>query len=270
MSAPTPPSGTTLPAGTTPQAAGPDAATGPDGTPALLRRRRRLLLASAPVVAVVVLLSIKLLSLPLLAGPAADAFARGDGATTQQMAKGLKVANLVERFKAPFAAGDALVLTGDLPGARREFESALALAGPAADCMVRVNLVLTIEKLGDAKAAEGDAAGAKTLYEEGLAQVKAAPEGCFQPNSEANSHGEGGQLQEAGDRLSQKSDGAEGGTPEAGQNPQPAESTPAPEVQSKLDQLQEQQKGAQKERSDGATMDKNLDQEPGNYQEKRW
>lgn len=233
-------------------------------------RRRRLLLWSTPAVLVAVLLAAKLLSLPLLASAAGSAYQRGDGDGTYRAGQSLKVANLVEPYKAPFAAGDGLALAGNNEGARGEFEQALPLANPAEACMVRVNLALTIEKLGDAKTAAGDTAGAKVLYQEGIAVTDDADPGCFQPQSEGNGQGEGQALTDAKDRLEQKAGNPGSGQQDKSQGSASSPPTPAPEQQSKLDQLKQQQKGAQKERSDGETMDKNLDSQPGGYQEKGW
>ena len=119
--------------------------------------RRRLLLASAVPVLLAVALAVKLLSVGYLGGQAAGAFGSGDQASAASAASGLGIANFVERHKAPFAAGDALVLSGDYAGARTLFEASLADATPADECKVRVNLVLSIERLADrtAEAAAG-------------------------------------------------------------------------------------------------------------------
>ena len=117
-----------------------------------VRRRRRLLLWSALPVLLALALAAKLLSAAWFAGQASGAFARGDAPAVESAAAVLGVANFLEPHKAPFAAGDALALSGDYAGARTAFEAALAAAPAADECRVRVNLALSIERLGDADA----------------------------------------------------------------------------------------------------------------------
>ena len=242
--------------------------------------RRRLLLASAVPVLLAVALAVKLLSVGYLGGQAAGAFGRGDRASVASAASGLGIANFVERHKAPFAAGDALVLSGDYAGARTLFEASLADATPADECKVRVNLVLSIERLADrtAEAAAGPAdAGteAAKLYNDGLAVVKEAPPGCFSPDGNqgnaTGADGEGDRLREAEERLQAKADklGSPAAEPGDGADEQPQ---PDPEPQqSQLDKLGESAKSAQRERNDGRQRDEYLngaDSETG--AEKPW
>lgn len=241
--------------------------------------RRRLLLASAVPVLLAAALAVKLLSVGYLGGQAAGAFGSGDQASVASAASGLGIANFVERHKAPFAAGDALVLSGDYAGARTLFEASLADATPADECKVRVNLVLSIERLADRTAetagpADGGTEAAK-LYDDGLAVVKAAPPGCFSPDgSQGNAtgaDGEGDRLREAEERLQAKADklGSPAAEPGDGADEQPQ---PDPEPQqSQLDKLGESAKSAQRERNDGRQRDEYLngaDSETG--AEKPW
>ena len=225
-----------------------------------------------------VALAVKLLSVGYLGGQAAGAFGSGDQASVASAASGLGIANFVERHKAPFAAGDALVLSGDYAGARTLFEASLADAPPADECKVRVNLVLSIERLADRRgAAEPGDAGteAAKLYDDGLAVVKAAPPGCFSPDGgqdNANgADGEGDRLREAEGRLQAKADklGSPAAEPGGGADEQPQ---PDPEPQqSQLDKLGESAKSAQRERNDGRQRDEYLngaDSETG--AEKPW
>ncbi|MBP1135969.1 hypothetical protein JOE31_002201 [Arthrobacter sp. PvP023] len=241
------------------------------------RRRRRLLLGSAVPGSIAVALAVKLLSVGYLGGEAAGSFGRGDQAALASAASGLGIANIVERHKAPFAAADALVLGGDYDGARVLFEAALADAPPADECKVRVNLVLSIERLAD-KAVESGGSGAEAghLYGDGLAAVKAAPPGCFNPQgSEAAANGadgEGDRLREAEQRLQGKADklgdAASGTEPGSGdKQPQP---DPEPQ-QSQLDKLAEQARSAQRERNGGMQRDEYLRKaDTGSSTDKPW
>jgi hypothetical protein len=225
--------------------------------------RRRLLLVSAVPALAAVALAVKLLSVGYLGGQAAGAFGSGDQAAVASAASGLRIANIVERHKAPFAAGDALVLNGDYAGARTLFEASLAGAPPADECKVRVNLVLSIERLADQTAEPGNAGtDAAKLYDDGLAVVKDAPTGCFSPDGSQDSangaDGEGDRLREAEGRLQAKADKL--GSPEA-EPGDGAEEQPQPDPepqQSQLDKLEESAKSAQRERNDGRQRDEYL------------
>ena len=116
---------------------------------------------------------------------------------------------------------------------------------------------------------------AATLYDDGLAVVKAAPPGCFSAeggqDSANGADGEGDRLREAEQRLQSKADKL--ASPEAqpgdGADEQPQ---PDPEPQqSQLDKLEESAKSAQRERNDGQERDEYLhgsDSETG--AEKPW
>lgn len=223
------------------------------------QRRRRLLLWSALPAAVVLCLSAKLLSLGILAEAADRGFAAGDAGAVADAAAGLDIANFIEPHKAPFAAGDSLVLAGDFAGARRQFEEALPLAGATDGCIIRVNLVLSIEHLGDGRAAAADTTAAARLFAEGLAVVDSAPEGCFTAGGSGGAEtGAGGQLEQAAERLKQKVDATAAA---GGDTPQQADGQPEPSDparQSQLDRLQESSREAQRERNTGQERDEYL------------
>lgn len=216
--------------------------------------RRRMMLLSIPVAVVVLLLAAKLLSVSIASAQLDAAFAKGDAAGVHSAAGVLKFVNVIEPYKAWFNDGDGYVLDGDFAAAKTEFEKALSLAPQAESCQVRVNLVLTLEKLGDAKAQARDGAAAKSLYDQGVKVVDDALPGCFQPGSSGNRQGEGRQLQDSKARLEQKSQQMNPQN-QPGQTPPPAEQpqgqAPSP---SKLDQLNQQNNDAQQDRSDGGQI----------------
>jgi hypothetical protein len=221
-------------------------------------------------------LAAKLLSVGMFGGNADRSFDAGDSRAVADAAAGLRIANFTEPHKAPFAEGDGLFLAGDYAGSRRSFEEALLLAGQADECLIRVNLALSVERLGDAKATAGDLAAAASLFAEGLAVVKAAPDGCLNANAEsADGAGAGAadKLKQAAERLIQKSAEAAAGTttPEpakqTGQAGQPAE----PGNQSQLDQLKDSTREAQSERNSGQERDEYLrDDDFGSGPDRPW
>ena len=232
--------------------------------PAVLRRRRRLLLLwSALPVLLVLCLSAKLLSLGVLAGQAARGFETRDAGVVGSAALGLRAVNVIEPHKAPFAEGDARVLAGDFEAARTHFEEALTLTGPDDECVIRVNLVLSIEQLGDARLAAKDATAAGKLFAEGLAVVDGAPDGCLaaagQSAAPDGARDAGEKLEQAEARLRQKSGDAKAGKGEAQQPEGQGESPEAdPQRQTQLEQLNESARNSQLERNNGQERDEYL------------
>ena len=246
--------------------------------PALDRRqrRRRLLLWSALPVLLVLCLAVKLLSVGVLAGVADRSFAGGNAAAVADAATGLRIANLIEPHKAPFAEGDALFLAGDFAGARERFEEALSLAGTADECVIRANLALTVERLGDARLRAEDPTAAGRLFAEGLAVVHEAPEGCFGAGTDAGAGNKleqdaGNKLEQAGTRLQQKAEAAGKASPQPPEAPA-ADAPPAdPAQQSQLEQLKDLAKEAQRERNSGQERDEYLgDTDLGPGADKPW
>jgi hypothetical protein len=215
--------------------------------------RRRLLVWSALPALLVLCLAVKLLSLDPLAGHAAKAFEAKDAAAVGMAAETLQAANIVEPHKAPFAAGDAQALAGNFGAARLRFEEALepAPAGSPDACVVRLNLVLAIERLGDEKLRLEDRAGAAALFTEALEVAGAAPEGCFSGGAAADA---GEKLSEAEGRLNGKLETAKGsdedqeGAAEEGGPDEPKAESPG---QDQLKQLQESARESQRERNNG-------------------
>lgn len=233
--------------------------------PGRRQRRRRLLVWSALPAFLVLCLSAKLLSVGMLADTAARSFAAGDSGGVADAAAGLRIANFIEPHKAPFAEGDGLFLAGDFAAARQRFEEALSLAGTADECVVRVNLALTIERLGDAQAKAEDPTAAARLFAEGVAVVEAAPEGCFDAGGGAGGEagpeeGAGEKLEQTGERLQQKADAAaaDNTTPQPLEQPGQDELPVDPGQQSQLEQLKDSAKEAQSERNSGQERDEYL------------
>lgn len=233
------------------------------GPAGLRRHRRRLLLWSALPVLLTLCLSAKLISAGYLAGAAAQAFDAREGAGVAAAASGLGTANFFETHKAPFAEGDALVLAGDFTGARQRFEEALAQASPEDECVIRVNLVLSIERLGDARLEAKDPTAAGGLFDEGIAVVEAAPDGCFPPASGSGeaAGGAGDRLEQAEQRLQQKTEEAKAGSGQPQeQGADDGKQAPEPDAgnQSQLDQLKDSARESQRQRSDGRERDQYL------------
>ena len=215
---------------------------------ARLAQRRKLVVWSLPVVMVLLLVALKLLTMVAFGNQARTAYAAGNITGVQQAGERLGFLNVIEPHKAPFALGDAQVLTGDWDAARARFEEALEVAptdGLEA-CQVRVNLVLSLEKLGDAAMAASGLDAAKPFYDRVQAVVGAAPQGCFQPQGE----GTGQELNDAKGRAQEKST-----PPQDGQDPPPGQDPQTPS-DDKQKQLDEKTKDNQTQRSEEQQQNK--------------
>lgn len=237
----------------------------PAPAPDRRERRRRLLLWSVLPVLLAVFLAAKLLSAGMLSDTAARSFAAADPGGVANAAAGLRIANFIEPHKAPFAEGDGLFLARDFAAARQRFEEALSLAGTADECVVRVNLALTIERLGDAEVKAEDPTAAARIFAEGVAVVEAARKGCFgaDPANGAETDAETGageKLGQTGERLRQKADAAasESITPQPSEQPGTDQPSANPGQQSQLEQLNDSAKEAQGERNAGQARDEYL------------
>ncbi len=223
-----------------------------------LRLRRRLVWWSLPVVVLMLLVATKLLSMVAFGEDALRSYTAGNITGTQDAADHLSWLNVIEPHKAPFARGDARVLAGDFAGARAAFEEALALApkNSVESCQIRVNLVLSLEKLGTAATQAGRTAEAQAFrgrLEEVVAQ---APQGCFQGDAQND---EGQQLRDAQQRAQeqQQQEQQRQQDQQNQQNQQPdPQSQPSPEKQQELDSrtqdnLQQRQQTDQQRGSTG-------------------
>ena len=195
--------------------------------PHLRRRRRRLLLASAPVVVLLLLVAARLLTLNLVHAQTLAAYQAGDKPRTLAWGERQGWVNVVERFRSPFAIGDAHVLSGHFDLARPWFEQAFEEVprGGIDDCKVRVNLGLTYEALGDAAKARGRTDEWKQFYDKGITITKERPPLCDAPEGGQT----GDQLQQSQQRMETKrSDAPPQDQPSQGEpQPQPAPSQPA-------------------------------------------
>ncbi len=208
---------------------------------ARLALRRRLVVGSLPGVAVLLLVALKLLTMVAAGAAAGNAYAAGNITGVEQAAARMGFLNIIESYKAPFARGDGRVLVGDFDGARAAYEEALAMAprDAVAACKIRVNLVLSLEKLGDAAGSASGAPAAKPFFDRVQQVVDGAPKGCFQPQA-----GDAGQrLTDARSRAQAKSQ------PQPGpQSPPDPNQQPAPS-QDKQQQLDDKTKDNQQQRS---------------------
>lgn len=216
--------------------------------------RRRIGLFSLPLVLLALALVVKLVSMFTFAHFSLSAYADGNGEGATSAAAGQLPVNWFEPYKAPFNQGDGYVLSAKLPDARERFETALDLARGLEECVVRVNLSLTIEMQGDAADATGDHDAAQKFYLEALAVTADTPEECHsdaaQEQSTDQSRDMGDTIDENRQRQQEKAQPDEQQQQPAPQ-PTPSE-TPQQEQPSPgdLDEIQKQLEQGQQERDD--------------------
>lgn len=220
---------------------------GPGLPPHLRLRRRRLLLASAPIVVLLLLAAARLVTLNIVHAQTLAGFEAGDRSRTLVWADRQGWLNVVERFRAPFAVGDAHVLGGHFDLARPWFEEALELVpkGDIDECKVRVNLGLTYERLGDEAKERERTEEWRQFYERGIAVTRDRPPLCDAPEGGPT----GQQLEQAQERMEQKnSDAPDPTEPDEPDEPSPGpQATPTPDPDNtpserRQQQLQQQQR----------------------------
>jgi tetratricopeptide (TPR) repeat protein len=215
----------------------------PEARAARLRLRKRLALWSLPFLVVLALVATKLLTMVALGDEALKSYTAGNVTGTEDAGKRLGLLNLIEAHKAPFARGDARVLAGDYEGARAAFEESLALAPKDSreSCQIRVNLALSLEKLGQAAQNAGNAAQAKQYLDRVQQVVNEAPPGCFEGPAQDE---EGQQLRDAQQRAQdQQQQQQQQGQQQPDQQQQPSEDKQQQLDDKTKDNLSQRQQG---------------------------
>ncbi|WP_077742308.1 tetratricopeptide repeat protein [Mycolicibacterium boenickei] len=151
-----------------------------------LRLRRRLFLYTVPVAALLAVVVAGLISVVVVGNSAVDSFNRHDIEALRIDVDKLKKFGVIEAGSIAFAEGDLLVLEGKLDDAEKRFSEALESFDGADSCPVRINLELVRETLADLAVRSGRPKDADRLYNDALAVVKDAPDGCFLYNTDPN------------------------------------------------------------------------------------
>ena len=214
--------------------------------------RRGITIAAIPLLVVALAVTVKVLSMYAFAYASAAAYAAGDYAGTTSAARGQEFLNLFEPYKAPFNVGVGLTEAGDLEGGRAAFEQALAFARGLEQCAVRVNLAITIERLGDRAQEARDPATARSLWQEALLVMQEAPEGCRTPEADEVSPDPDQNMEDTMDeeerRLREKLEQSTQPTPEEPEEPEQQE----PSEPEGLDEIEDLLQQGTDEREDYA------------------
>ena len=154
-------------------------------------RARRIALVVAALATVV---GVKLVTVGWLSNSGVDAYERKDYGAAEVAFERLSIANVVQRWVAPFDLGVARAANDDLTGAETAFRTALRL--DPARCETRFNLAATIEAIGDDIQGGARNPVVRQRYEDALAIAEA---GTCDPETEP-----GHRLAQLIDRLRQK------------------------------------------------------------------
>ncbi len=238
------------------------------------RTRRRLGLFSLPVVLLAVFVAWKLLSMPMYAGQAMDAYDRGQYDQSAEASDALMFLNVAEDWIPYFNRGTAFSAGESYSQGTDDLAKALERAPDDRRCDVRVNLALAWEMQGDAYFAAGYFAGAIQLYETAKAVIDAgADEGCFeesppeeqsdpqQPEDSAE------RLQQADQRITDKLGESE--RQQGRQDPDGVEASPDDGSGDKVDELRDRGDQAEEERQNQDANDRGQEN-GGEYVQKPW
>lgn len=134
-------------------------------------RRRVLYLAGLLPLLLAFAFTVKVVTMRHHDGAGLDAWRAHNGATALEQYSANRSVNLLQRWLAPFDAGDAAFLVGAPGRARDLFTTALDSVPHRHECTVRINLSLADEAIGDAAAKQGSSEDAKHAWRAGIAAL---------------------------------------------------------------------------------------------------
>ncbi|GAB3709418.1 hypothetical protein [Mariniluteicoccus flavus] len=215
-------------------------------------RRKRLAAWSAPVWIAAVLTSGTLIGKTVDNAAGREAYAESDMATAREKFERTHRVNVVQPWVAAYNRGTANHGLRNYPAAKTDFAEALKTVPKAQDCLVRLNLVATIEVMGDELAVARRHAEAETMYAEGLAVLRQGQ--CGDPTrkpSASPSPSPSGTKSPTPGKSGQPTTGPSGqptsgpsGEPTTGPSGQPTEGKPSSQPTAGEEQRKEEQERA--------------------------
>lgn len=212
--------------------------------------RRRLLLWSLPVLVLLLLFAGKAISMVAVNESGRDAYAAEDPGGAVERFDRLHSVNLFQRWVAPFNSGTARTAAGDLTPARADLMLALERAPAAKQCVVAVNLALTLEASGDEAQADGRAEDARAFW---IQATDLLTEHACDTDPEA-----GEESTETRERIEQKIEESQGGESEDGEESE-KESEQEPEDPQDTEQKQREVEKRNREAQQDRQSDKDFD-----------
>lgn len=143
-----------------------------------LRRRKRLLLYSLPICAIAGIISLKFLAIAVFSTLAHDNYHQHQFKGAINWLQPLHIANWFESYKAPFNHGNALFKKGEVADAAAMYRKALETVPTKHECSVRINLALSLERLGDMAVNEKNIDEAILHYDQVKAVLRDGRDSC--------------------------------------------------------------------------------------------
>ena len=173
----------------------------PEARAARLRLRKRLILWSLPFVVVLALVATKLLTMVAFGDEALRSYTVGQRHRYRRRPRNGSASSTSSRRtrpRSPVATPACSPGTTTAPARRSRSPSPWRRTDSRDACQVRVNLSLSLEKLGQAAQNAGQADQAKQYFDRMQEVVSAAPPGCFEGDAQNE---EGQQLRDAQQRA---------------------------------------------------------------------
>ncbi|MDO4780773.1 MAG: tetratricopeptide repeat protein [Candidatus Saccharibacteria bacterium] len=180
-----------------------------DFTAIRIRRRKRLLLYSLPLCIIASVISLKFLSIAAFSALAHDNYQHNQFGGAISWLRPLHITNWFEPYKAPFNQGNALFKKGDVADAATMYRKALEVVPTQHECDVRINLALSLERLGDIAVSEKKMDEAILHYDQVKAVLRDGRDSCGIDITETP-------LQQRHDKDGDKSGDKSGDSPEGG------------------------------------------------------
>ena len=214
-----------------------------------LRLRRRLLVLGLVPLLLALALSVKVGMMLGLDDRGRSAFSGGDFERASSAFAANGTLNVFEPWVAAFDQGTADYRLADYATARDLLEEALLVVPAERECLVRINLALTLEALGDAGLADSRRDLAEAFWREGIAVLDEGS--CRDPAADNSTEEEAAAAGSVADRLADKL--ADRADPDDPESPDPDPPT-LEELEQRNEEAQEQRRRNQETRED--------DQEP--------
>lgn len=226
-----------------------------------LRRRKRLLLYSLPICAIAGIVSLKFLAIAVFSTLAHDNYRQQQFSGAINWLQPLHIANWFESYKAPFNHGNALFKKGEVADAAAMYRKALETVPTKHECSVRINLALSLERLGDMAVNEKNIDEAILHYDQVKAVLRDGRDSCGIDIKEASLQQERSKDgSESGDKPGDSSESEDKKSTNKNGNCTPSEQSPGSSNNSQTVKTIESRVG---DKSDKAKRGRNNDDQNG-------
>ncbi|MFT4124373.1 MAG: hypothetical protein QM635_11125 [Microbacteriaceae bacterium] len=206
------------------------------------RLRVILLAVTIPLTVFALVVAIWLVRPVLVEKRAIAEYERGDYAASEATSGSLVGEFMVEDWIPWFDRGAARAAQQDYVDAIDDFQRSLARVPASRECLVRLNLALAWETLGDEYLASGYPDGAEKLYDAGRKVIEAGSENCADDEELQQLHDE---IEQRQDYAEQQAEGGDDSGDDSGED-----------EQDKLDQLDQKDSAGGQDKQDADSRDR--------------